>query len=144
MLSSFTRPGHVPRGRAWLRSERWCRGTYAPEPRGAAAARVSRQAAAPRTWRYREGNAWKQKEEGEGREERGQFQGRTGRLESQAHGCISILPAISYSQKAPPLMELLLVGEVGCGSSSSLQMFLLPWQEYPNTSSKGELSCSGG
>lgn len=41
-------------------------GVEAPEPRGAAAARVSWQAAALRTWRYREGNAWKQKERGKG------------------------------------------------------------------------------
>lgn len=77
----------------------------------------------------------------EGRRRR--VQGRTSRLKSQAQRCSSILPAISYTQKPPPLLAAL----AGWGSRMWSQLLtadvLLPWQERPNTSSKGELPALG-
>lgn len=68
---------------------------------------------------------------------RRRVQGRTSRLKSQAQRCSSILPAISYTQKPPPLLAAL----AGRGSRMRSQLLaadvLLPWQERPNTSSKG-------
>lgn len=98
----------APEAGAWPRSEGWCRGTYAPEPRGAAAAARglagggSREGIQRRECLEAEGGGGRGRE---GRRER--VQGRMSRLKNQARRCISILPAISYSLKPPPLLAAL-------------------------------------
>lgn len=82
---------------------------------------------------------------GRGREgRRGRVQGRTSRLKSQDTDASAFCQQSRAHRNLLPCWQLLLVMEVGCSPSSPLQMFLLPWQEHPNTSSKWDLSCSGG
>lgn len=121
-------------------------GAHAPEPRGAALLlHEPWQAAAPGTGDPGKGGPEAEGGGGRGREgRRGRVQGRTSRLKSQDTDASAFCQQSRARRNLLPCWQLLLVMEVGCSPSSSLQMFLLPWQEHPNTSSKWELSCSGG
>lgn len=75
------------------------------------------QAAAPRAWRYRERECLEAggggRGRGRGREgRRGRVQGKTSRLKTQTHRCISILPAICTHRNFLLCWQFLLVREV--------------------------------